>query len=111
MYRPNLELIVDPIIKEIYTTILNNKTIQKHTIDYSYFNGCKEYFPINTYTDHVEVFVDSGKRNYYEKAIEKLINNNKNIFNDGKFCPSDGSVPSYITFTYSEQFLKRYENE
>lgn len=35
MYSPNLDNIKDAIAKDVYSAILANKTIQKHTIPYS----------------------------------------------------------------------------
>jgi hypothetical protein len=108
MYTPNLDNIKDEIAKEIYTAILANRTIQKHTISYTWYAGSSiEVYPIDINPTSVEVYVDSGKRNYYSNAIPSIVNSNADLFCKGWFHPSDGSCPSYIVFTYSDALLKR----
>lgn len=112
MYSPNLNNITDNIAKDIYTAILANKTIQKHTLPYSWISGSSmEVFPINLCLNSVEVQMDSGNRNYYIKAIQKVVENNPQLFKKGYFCKSDGSCPSYIRFAYSDDLMKRIEKK
>ncbi len=108
MYNPNLDNIKDAIAKDVYTAILANKTIQKHTIPYTFFSGSSvEVYPITLWGNSVEVHLDSGNRNYYNTAIQKVVENNPNLFSRGYFCKSDGSCPSFLRFMYSEALLER----
>lgn len=108
MYNPDLSQIKDAIAKDVYTAILSNKTIQKHTTPYTFFSGCStEVYPITLWGNSVEVHLDSGNRNFYHKAIQKVVENNPQLFSRGYFCTSDGSYPSFLRFIYSEALLER----
>ena len=107
MYNPNLENIKDDIVRSIYSTILGEETIHKHIIEYNWVSGSSTIvYPINIGITDVEVQMDSGNRNYYNKAIQRLVAHNPHIFKNGYFCKTDGSCPSFIRLVYSDEFLQ-----
>lgn len=107
MYNPNLENIKDDIVRSIYSAILEEDAIHKHIIDYTFVtNSSRIVHPINIGMTDVEVQMDSGNRNYYNKAIQRLVVHNSHIFKNGYFCKSDGSCPSFIRLEYSDTFLQ-----
>ena len=107
MYNPNLENINDDIVKRIYSAILEEDAIHKHIIDYNWVSGTSTtIYPINISMTDVEVQMDSGNRNYYNKAIQRLVVHNSHIFKDGYFCKPNGSHPSFIRLVYSDEFLQ-----
>lgn len=107
MYNPNLENIKDDIQKSIYSTILEEETIHKHIIEYNWLSGSSIIVsPIMIGMTDVKIQVDSGNRNYYNKAIQRLVVHNSHIFKNGYFCKSDGSCPSFIRLEYSDTFLQ-----
>lgn len=111
MYDPNIEQIKDPIAKDVYVAILTNKTIKKHTINYTFFSGCStEVYPIDLCLNDVEVYVDTNKGHLFEKAIQKVVTDNPQLFKDGYFCKSDGSCHSFIRLKYSDALLKRIDD-
>ena len=107
MYNSNLEDIKDNIVRSIYSAILEEKTIHKHIIeDTLVINSSRIVYPIRVGATDVEVRVDSGNRNYYNKAIQRLVVHNPHLFKNGYFCKSDGSFPSFIRLEYSDKFLQ-----
>lgn len=112
MYNPNLDNIKDEIVRSICSAILENDTIHKHIIDHYWVSGSSTIvYPINLGVNDVEVQMDSGNRNYYNKAIQRLVVNNPHLFKDGYFCKSDGSCPSFIRLKYSDTLLERIKNK
>ena len=108
MYNPNLNNISDNIVRSIYSAILGEETIHKHIIEYNWVSGSSTIvYPINIGITDVEVRINSGNRNYYNKAIQRLVANNLHIFKNGYFCKTDGSCPSFIRLEYSDEFLQR----
>lgn len=107
MYNPNLDNISDAAARSIYSAILGEETIHKHIIEYNWVSGSSSIiYPINIGITDVEVQVNSGNRNYYSKAIQRLVAHNPHIFKDGYFCKTDGSCPSFIRLVYSDEFLQ-----
>lgn len=106
MYNPNLDDIKDDIVKGIYSAILESDAIRKHIIEHPWISGSStNVYPINLGVNDVEVQMDSGNRNYYNKAIQRLVVRNPHLFKDGYFCKSDGSCPSFIRLKYSDALL------
>lgn len=95
------------ILKE---TILSQKVIKNHLIKQQYLCGGSTYqYPIELYSRDCEVFVDSGKRNYFKIALQKICSKNKHLFKDAYFCNMFGETNSFIRFVYSDTLKDKLE--
>jgi len=94
-------------LDKICEIIENNKTISKH-LTHSGQTISKEmgYDPkIIVWEDAVSAYVDIDK-NVFQKTLQKLKEEHKELIKDAWFCKSDGSCSSWIVFK-----LNRIEGE
>lgn len=111
MYEVNIDLIKDSIIRDIYSAILGEGVIKKHTLSYSFLSGSSTLVnPISFGVSDVEVYVDcKGNSGYwFRKAILRVVDNHSDLFCTGYYCNvDDGSSPSFIRFKYSDALMDR----
>lgn len=111
MYEVNIDLIKDSIVRDIYSAILGDRVIKKHTLSYSFLSGSSTLVnPISFGISDVEVYVDcKGNSGYwFRKAILRVVDGNSDLFRTGYYCKvDDGSSPSFIRFKYSDTLMDR----
>ncbi len=112
MYNPDLSRLHDAIAYDVFKAILADKTMQKHIIDYEWLSGSSTYvYPIDMYLYEVKCQVDTKNKKYLEKAMERIVKGNPDLFCDAWFWKSDGSCPSTVSFKYSDTLLERIKNK
>ena len=76
------------------------KLAQKYLYKYTWLSGSSTtVYPITIYEDSIEIQWESDK-NIFGKFIDRIVNNNADLFSKGFFWKSDGSCPSTITFCF-----------
>lgn len=85
----------------IVAAIKAEPVIAKH-IDHHHWTSGRStiVYPITLWAHNVCIQIDT-RRNYFQKAIERVLNKNKDLFCDGWFCKNDGSCPAEISFRYA----------
>lgn len=99
--------VIATILKE---AILSQKVIKNHLIKEPFLSSGSTYlYPMEMYSRDCEVFVDSGKRNYFKIALQKICSKNKHLFKDAYFCNMFGETHSFIRFVYSDTLKDKLE--
>lgn len=106
---------MNAIQQRILNAIKQERIIAKYADQEPWESGSSTVvYPITLWVDRVKVQIDT-KKNYFEKAIQRVIEKNQDLFEYGYFCKSDGSCPSFICFKYTEntiqQYNKKYTNQ
>ena len=72
------------------------KLVQKYLYKYTWLSGSSTtVYPITIWKDYIEIQWSSDK-NIFKKFIDRIVNNNADMFTNGLFWKSDGSCPSNI---------------
>lgn len=87
----------------IVAAIKEEPIIAKHIYQDHWTSGSSTIvYPITLWAHNVVIQIDT-KRDYFQKAIERVLNKHKDLFCDGWFCKNDNSCPAEIRFRYSNE--------
>lgn len=87
----------------IVAAIKEEPIIAKHIDQHHWTSGSSTIvYPITLWAHNVCIQIDT-KRDYFQKAIERVLAKHKDLFCDGWFCKNDGSRPAEISFRYSNE--------
>lgn len=93
-----------PQIRNVLLAILNEPTIAKHIYGYSWVSGSTtEVHPLTIWRDGLSIQMDTRK-NYFEKAIVRVLEKHSDIFCEGWFNRHDGSCPATIWFNFTDEY-------
>lgn len=96
------------IQQKIVSAIKNENIIAKHIYQHHWISGSSTVvYPITLWQYSVDVQIDT-KRNYFEKAIRRVLEKNQDIFEFGFFCKSDNSRPAFIRFHYTKNAIQEF---
>lgn len=90
-------------IEEITKIVQSDKLIQKYLYPHTWMSGSSTtVYPMTVWTasKQIVVQVKSGAWRL-RKHLQKIIETNKEAFNDAYICKSDGSCPDRIIFNYN----------
>ena len=83
--------------------ILSDKTMAKHMLKHEWMSGSSTMVaPLTIGANYASAQVDTDRPNTLNKAIRRIVDNNKDLFGDGRFCKYDGSCPSEVRFYYAD---------
>ena len=87
---------------QIVAAIKNEQVIAKHIDPQHWISGSSTLvYPITLWPEKVCIQMDTD-HNYFEKAIKRVLDKNKDLFKNGWFWKSDGSCPNTITIYCTE---------
>lgn len=96
---------------QIVAAIKNEKVIAKHIDHHHWISGSSTVvYPIALWHERVCIQMDTD-HNYFEKAIKRVLDKNKDFFKNGWFWKSDGSCPSELTLIYTPETAEGLKNE
>ena len=96
---------------QIVAAIKNEQVIAKHIDHHHWISGSSTVvYPITLWERSVCIQLNTN-RNYFEKAIKRVLDKNKDLFKGGWFWKSDGSCPSELTLIYTPETAEGLKNE
>ena len=85
----------------IVAAIKAEPVIAKHIYNHHWTSGSSTtVYPITLWAHTVDIQIDTH-HDYFQKAIERVLDKNKDLFCDGYFCKNDNSCPAEIRFRYT----------
>ena len=97
--------------EQIVSAIKEEPVIARHICKRHWISGSSTVvYPITLWTANVDVQLDTN-RNYFDKAVARVLAKHPDLFKDGYFCKNDGSCPSEIEFVYTDDTAERLKNE
>ena len=97
--------------EKIVASIYSEPVITKHICQHHWVSdGTKTVHPITIWPENVTIQMDSD-RNYFNKAIKRVVENHKDLFRTGYYCKNDGSCPNTIRFEYTAEAQENLRNK
>lgn len=82
----------------IVSAIKEEPVIERHIYQHHWQVGTLVVYPIEIFIDkRVNIQIDTH-RNYFDKAIKRVLAKHPDLFSDGYFCKNDDSCPAEIRF-------------
>lgn len=92
--------------ERIVAAIKGERTLAKHIYKHVWTSGSTtEVYPITLWERSVDVQMDTH-RNYFDKAIARVLAKHSDLFSNGYFCKNDDSCPAEVRFIYTEETKK-----
>ena len=92
--------------ERIVAAIKEEPIIAKHIFQHHRISvSSTEVYPITLWERNVDVQMDTH-RNYFDKAIARVLAKHSDLFSDGYFCKNDDSCPAEVRLVYTEETKK-----
>ena len=85
----------------IVAAIKEEPVIAKHIWQHHWTSGSSTIvYPITLWAHTVDIQMDTH-HDYFQKAIQRVLDKHPELFCDGYFCKNDNSCPAEIRFRYT----------
>jgi hypothetical protein len=96
---------------QIVAAIKEEPVIARHILDHHWTSGSSTVvYPITLWERSVCIQLDTH-RDYFEKAVARVLKKHTDLFKDGYFCKNDDSCPAEIRFYYTDNTIDKLKQQ
>ena len=94
-------------IKQFIEEFKTEEIVKKNLYDYTWLSGSSTtVYPITIWKNEIEIQWKSDKK-IFDKFINRIVEKYNDLFKSGYFWKTDGSCPSHIVFTFTDEYKAR----